>query len=258
VACRLEGVPVVVGADRYRAGLLAWRRFRPDCLVLDDGFQHLRLARDLDLVLLDYRQPFGNGRLLPCGPLREPVDALGRADAVVLTRAPLTPTAGDAPAAKPVLRRFPHLPFFLASHEPYSYFIPRGSRREEPRFLRAVEAPASPPAGRRAFVFSGIARNEDFQRTAARMGYDVAGTLAFPDHHDYSARDVQALVSRCRAAAADLLITTEKDHARMDPHLSWPLDLVVVGVKVRLGRDEQAFDDFLEKRLAAWGLLKPA
>ena len=86
LAQKLPGIPVVTGIDRYQAGLHAWEAFRPDLFLLDDGFQHFQLDRDLDVVLLDAARPFGNGRLLPRGPLREPVSTLHRPLVLVLTR----------------------------------------------------------------------------------------------------------------------------------------------------------------------------
>ncbi|MGA8180790.1 MAG: tetraacyldisaccharide 4'-kinase, partial [Desulfobacterales bacterium] len=86
MAARLRDVPIIVGKNRFKAGRLAIRKFEPDILVLDDGFQHLKLQRDLDLVLLDYRKPFGNGHLLPRGVMREPASALSCAAAIILTR----------------------------------------------------------------------------------------------------------------------------------------------------------------------------
>jgi tetraacyldisaccharide 4'-kinase len=249
MARRLEGVPVIVGADRYRAGLLAWRRFRPDCLVLDDGFQHLRLARDLNVVLLDFWRPFGNGLLLPRGTLREPVEALRRADAVVLTRSPAGPAAREAAPAAAAVQRYPHLPHFFASHTPTSRLLPRKSSRVPRPPGAGAETPAPIQQPRRAFVFSGIARNDDVQRSVAQMGHTIVGARAFADHHDYSHEDLAAILTQSKAAGAELLVTTEKDHARLSPQHAWPLDLLVLGVTVCFGSDEPAFDAFLRGHL---------
>lgn len=249
IASRLAGVPVLVGRDRHAAGLTAWRRYGAECLVLDDGFQHLPLFRDLNLLLLDFEHPFGNGRLLPRGPLRESVSALQRADAVVVTRTP--PEAGSGSRAA-LIRRIQGLmpgPVFFAAGEPYGYVVARGSICVTGTAVcEELAAPAiSVCRRRRALAFSGIARNDDFRDTLRRGGMDIAAALSFPDHHAYTPQDAARVVARARSAGADLLVTTDKDHARID-RVAWPLDLLVVGVRIVFDRDEDAFDAFIEER----------
>ncbi len=249
IARRLPGVPVVVGRDRFRAGRTAWERFRPDVLILDDGFQHLRVRRDLDLVLIDHRRPFGNGRLLPSGPLREPIEALGRADAIVVTRAPAGAASLSSAAAARILTAVARGPVFFTRHAPRAFPVPKGRAGEAP----GSAAAAVPPAWRRrrAFAFSGIARHDDFLGAARRLGFAVASDRPFPDHHRYAPSDRAAILEGARAAGADLLLTTEKDHARLAGAPAWPLDLVVVGVDFCFGGGEAAFDAFLRARLEA-------
>jgi tetraacyldisaccharide 4'-kinase len=250
MACRLKGVPVVVGRDRFRAGMKAWREFGVDCIVLDDAFQHLALCRDLDLVLLDFMRPFGNGRLFPAGPLREPLAALTRAGAVVLTRTPAGVESRSSSPADAVLRNQERCPVFCATHEPYGYLVPRETTRKPAHAGDALFTPAMSDWRRRpALAFSGIARNDDFRDTLRRLGCEPAAALAFPDHHAYSPRDAAAILAAAGAAGAELLITSEKDHARMAGRIAWPLDLAVVGVGISFGRDEAAFDAFLQRRL---------
>lgn len=249
IACLLPGVPVVVGRDRCRAGRLAWELFRPDVLILDDGFQHRRLGRDLDLLLLDWRRPFGSGRLLPAGELREPPEALARADAVVVTRAPADARALASPAAGRILAACARGPVFFCRHRPRAAALPGGAALPPSEFPRAPVPPEW--LGRRAFAFSGIARNEEFPPTAAALGFQPAGALAFPDHHRYRPRDVAAILAAARAAGAELLLTTEKDYARLVGFPAWPLDRVVIGVDIAFGRDEEPFAAFLQARLAA-------
>ncbi|MFP4347000.1 MAG: tetraacyldisaccharide 4'-kinase, partial [Desulfococcaceae bacterium] len=119
MAQTLGKTPVLVGGDRYRSGITALKRFQPEIILLDDGFQHLKLKRDLDLVLLDCRRPVGNGRVLPRGPLREPLTALKRADAFVLTRcAGTAPDREDVPPFLPLGK-----PIFRSVHRPYVHGV---------------------------------------------------------------------------------------------------------------------------------------
>jgi len=233
MARRLPGVPVVVGADRFRAGMLAVHRLGARVVVLDDAFQHLSLDRDFNLVLMDAECPLGNGYLLPRGTLREPVSALHRAQAVVLTRADRL--AGDALARRvgQVASLAAPAPVFTAAHvSRIRGLIPAGERQ-------MIPAPGNSgrPAelnGVRVLVFAGVARNDDVLRNPAGFGCRLAGRLAFGDHHRYSERDRTAIVAAARSSRADWLVTTEKDYVRFAGRFSWPLPLAVMGVDMRL------------------------
>lgn len=241
---RLNGIPVVVGRNRFEAGMLAIKSFDTQVLVLDDAFQHLKLARDLDLVLLDCRRPFGNMKLLPRGRLREPLSALLRGHAFVLTRADAASDM-EADASLARLRRYARSkPVFKAAHVPAIKAVVPARR----------SGPASAPApgvlrGRRIFAFSGLARNSDFLRTIAGFDCTTAGSLRFADHHAYSGADFEKIAGAAAAAGAECLVTSEKDYARILGRAAWPLDLFVIGIDVDFGPDERAFDVFLKSRL---------
>ena len=250
IASRLSDIPVIVGKNRYQAGLLAVDKFEPDVIVLDDAFQHLRLKRDIDLVLLDCTQPFGNSRLLPRGTLREPVEALARATACILTR---TPGGADDAAAESVARiksLAPQIPIFTSSHDPYFYAVKNGAQIA----LCEISHFLSPPEldeirQQKLFVFSGIARNDDFRRTIEKTGFNIQGFSEFSDHHRYSGDDLDRIVRSARQAGADCLITTEKDHARIAHQMPLSLDLVVVGVRIVFSPDDQGLMSFIRDRL---------
>ena len=254
MAGRLKDVPVVVGKDRFAAGMLALDNFKPDVMVLDDGFQHLGLKRDVDLVLLDYLRPFGNMHLLPRGILREPVSALQRATACILTRY-RPEAAGSAPSAMEMIKKFaPHLPVFTSTFAPYCYTIRSGAEIS----INADGACAAPEAaggldGATTFGFSGIACNRDFQNTVKNMGVRIAGFMEFADHHPYTAHDLKRIASAAARANARYLITTEKDLVRIPTENPFNLDLVVVGLRVSFGSGEQDFNAFLKDQLAACG-----
>lgn len=236
-------VPVVVGRDRYAAGMTAVRRFGAKILLLDDAFQHLRLARDLDLLLLDARAPFGNGRVLPRGPLREPLSALKRADAVILTRC----DPGVSPAAREIERGVLGCPLFRTVHRPFVRKIVRYSAPvpDEPGPVRP-EAIDRRPA---VFAFSGIARNETFISTAQSLGFQVTGQAGFPDHYAYTPSDLTDLSAAAVSSGAGGIVTTEKDYARMDRGFTWPLDLFVIGIEMDFGAENPAFRRFVRSRL---------
>ena len=173
--------PTIVARDRARGAALA-DTVGADVIVMDDGFQNFQLVKDVSLIVIDAKTGFGNGRLIPAGPLREPVEhGLARADAIVLT--------GEG-----------------------GFIPPFGG----PVF-RAVLRPSSPDrfAGRSVFAFAGIGRPEKFFHTLQAMGARLVGTRAFPDHHRYTLLEIEA-VKRIAASAGALLVTTEKDFVRID------------------------------------------
>jgi len=200
-------VAVGIAADRVAAGRELIERFHPEVLLLDDGFQHRRLERDLDIVLIDVTDPFGRRELLPLGRLREPVAALARADAMVLNR-----VAADErwEGLQEELRRHNALaPIFLARFEPEAVV----------RAANGEERPVEWLAGRRVAAFAGIGNPEAFFDTVSRTGAVLVERLTFPDHHRYRG------AGPVKPPDAELLITTEKDLVNLDgynpPDLYW-------------------------------------
>jgi len=251
IAGRLKDVPVIVGKDRFAAGMLAVNKFKPDVIVLDDGFQHLRLARDVDLVLLDHRHPFGNMHLLPRGILREPISALARGTACILTRYRTAETGSAGPSLALIKKHAPGIPLFTSTYLPYCFTVKSGA----PISIEANTACSPPEAverlnGGKIFGFSGIARNRDFQDTTSDLGFKAAGFFEFSDHHRYTAHDLNQILAAAERADARCLITTEKDLVRLPPENPLRLDLIVVGVRVSFGDGEQDFITFLKGRLS--------
>lgn len=251
IAGRLKDAPVVVGKDRFAAGLLAVNKFHPDVLVLDDGFQHLKLLRDVDLVLLDHRQSFGNMHLLPRGILREPISALKRATACIFTRYQADKAGSEASAIEMIRKHAPQLPLFTSSYLPYHYIIRRGAQISlDENIVCSQPEAADIRNGEKVFGFSGIARNHDFQDTVKNLGFRAAGFVEFSDHHRYTAQDFSKILAAAEKANARRLVTTEKDLVRIPPQNPFSLDLVVVRVRVSFGADDQNFGTFLKDRLS--------
>jgi tetraacyldisaccharide 4'-kinase len=201
LAEHLVGLPVVVGQDRYAAGMLAVERFGVDVIVLDDGFQHVQLARDLDILLLDAVRPFGNGRLFPRGDLRERPTGLARADAIVLTRC-----EADIAMSRTALELVqPALPLFCSRHEPID--------------LRALAdghiLPLASLKGQRIMAFCGIGTPAHFRQTLQRLEAEVVAFAVFPDHHPYTRPEIEQVVLMAKQHRAEILVTTEKDGVRL-------------------------------------------
>ncbi len=191
-------VAIGVGADRFATGQELVRE-GVDWLILDDGYQHLRLARDVNLLLIDASDPFGGGRVLPAGRLREPRSALARADIIAITR------SDHAPAVETLIRRYTQVPIFYAFAQP------------QPVRLAGSEGGAYPgkedPAARskRLFAFCGIGNPGAFVSDLRAWGFHLVGSRFFRDHHRYTQQDIQTVEREALAAGAEGLICTEKD-----------------------------------------------
>jgi tetraacyldisaccharide 4'-kinase len=194
LAQRTPGVPVLAGRDRWALGLRAVQLFAIDLALLDDGFQHHRLHRDLDLVCIDAAMGLGNGHVLPRGPLREPPRALGRAHALIFTRA--QPPA--LPGPLPVRAGIPRFRVAIA---------PRALHDLEGRELE----PAAALRGRRIGLLAAIARPARFERTLAELGARVAARRVFADHHAYAPAEIRSLSRELE------WVTTEKDAVKISP-----------------------------------------
>jgi tetraacyldisaccharide 4'-kinase len=220
IAERLPRVPVVVGSDRHRAGTFALQRFHPDVIVLDDGFQHIRLGRDLNIVLVDGADPFGNGRLFPAGILREPLDALKRADSVVITR---EDQAADLVTLRETIRKHTTARVFTARYTP----------RDIVNVTSGETMPLTSLHGTAVFAFAGIARPGSLGSLLRSLGAEVRDLRSFPDHHPYSRAELEELAGIAADSKAGLLVTTEKDGVRikgMAPVNLWVLriDLTIM------------------------------
>ena len=189
-----------VGKDRFAEGQRIESRQAIDIFLLDDGFQHLQLARDLDIVLMDASRPVGGQPLLPAGPMREPISAVVRADIIVFTR------TENAPGAKEAIQRFWKLPIFAASTFLLGF---RSLGMEGP--LQTVADLGSGPF----FAFCGIGNPEAFVRDLQRWGVAPVGHMFFADHHRYTLEDVQAVERAAKGVGAKGLLTTEKDFCNL-------------------------------------------
>lgn len=218
-----------VGADRFARGSeLADRGV--GSFILDDGFQHLQLARDVDIVLIDATNPFGGGHLLPAGRLREARSALARADIVVITR------SDHAPAIEAAIGRDSDAPIFYA--------------RTRPEAIRAFcgEYPGPEFAelhSRKLFAFSGIGNPAGFHADLRQWGFGVAGCKVFPDHHRYTARDLEVIETEARAAGANVIACTEKDIFNLSGVPLPKIDLCYCRISLQISREREFWENVL-------------
>ena len=203
IARRCPGAVVAVGVDRYRLGRWVLDRFPLDVLLLDDGFQHLALHRDVDVVLVDASEPEGLLALLPAGRLREPISALARAHAVLLTRAEKESevSAVMAMLEKATLRRRPWLMQFATE----GLMNVATGEQIDPGHVK----------GRPALAVSGIGNPSSFRRLLEGLGALVLDELRFPDHHAYTRADVEHIRAQAKRSGVEYILTTEKDAVKL-------------------------------------------
>lgn len=243
MAQELPGVPVVVGRDRARAGRIAIREFQPDVILLDDGFQHLRLFRDIDIVLMDTLRPFGNGYLLPRGTLREAVPGLKRGDLFIFTRSDRADQEQKNRSLEALTRIVPGKPVFHGIHEPY---IKRITGKHSTTF-RSLDK--SLLQGSKVAVFSGIADNEGFKKSMESWGALPVAFFPFMDHHAYSPEEMREMAAVARKNGAQFMVTTEKDYVRLPPAVAASMDLAVIDVRTSLGEGANRFSALILSRI---------
>ncbi len=228
-----EQAAIGVGADRYERGAeLAAKGV--DWFVLDDGFQHLKLARDVNIVLIDAMNPFGGGRLLPSGFMREPKSALKRADIVVITR------SSRAPAIEAVVRRETSVPIFYA--RPWLDSVHFLSRPD-------ADVEIADARKRKWFAFCGIGNPAAFIADLRDWGFQICGPRFFRDHHRYAQSEIDELGKQAQAAGADGLLCTEKDRFNLAQVDSFPLPTAYCRITMQVDRAETFWSEI--KTIAA-------
>lgn len=225
---RLPDVPHLQNPDRVAAAETAIEELEAQVIVLDDGFQHRRLHRDLDLVLLDALAPFGYGHVLPRGLLREPLRGLRRADLLVLSRADAVDEQRREEIRRQATRYAGDKPWAEVAHAPRK-LLSTGLLEQELPWL----------SGRRVAAFCGIGNPQGFQHTLEQCGCEVTELRTFPDHHDYTRDDIKGLTQWASATNADAVICTEKDFVKIQLAQlgDTPLWALQIGLQVLRGED---------------------
>ena len=228
------GLPLAVDADRERGIIAVTGAVSPTHVILDDAFQRAGLAKDLDILLLDARRPFGSGALLPRGTLREPPSSVSRAGVIVFTRAEGSEVPGEA------ARLVEGKPVFFARHVPKAL---RGRDGSD------VEADAL--KGSRVVLFSGIARPGSFEKTALEFGLDPEISFRFDDHHVYSGADVKAMTDEC--SEGSVYVTTAKDWAKAAPLFPAGIKLLRLDMEMEIPGVERLLEPVMRERIRQGG-----
>ncbi len=239
LAEKLEGVPVIVGKERWLSGTYAVNHFETKVVILDDGFQHLSLKRDLNFLLIDSSSPFGNGYLIPRGMLREPLGQLSRADAIILTKVGESDNVNNL---KQILMKIAEgRPCFQVDYIAGEIRCYNDKKQSWPtEYLKR----------KKVLAFSGLAKPESFRRALWSLGADIVKVETFPDHHWYDQKDAEELWVKAAKLGADALVTTEKDSVRIQNLTLGAIPLWVLSIRHWFsGNDGLRFEDFLFSRL---------
>ena len=223
IANKLKAVPVLVDENRYRGGLYLTENFNPDIIIMDDGFQHRALFRDLDIVLIDGGDAISEYHLLPYGKLREPWSNIIRADAIIITK--------ERPSA--LIKRkidetlLPQL---------YTKFIPKV------RYPNGFSSKTR--VDQNVFIISGLGNPSFFEKTVERLGFEICGIKNFPDHYHYKRGDLDKIQLQMKESGASQILTTEKDWVKLkmfEPDIAFGVVDIEIGI-----RDEEALKEIVK------------
>ncbi|MBI3315964.1 MAG: tetraacyldisaccharide 4'-kinase [Candidatus Omnitrophica bacterium] len=217
---RLPNIPILVGRDRVKTAREAVAKHQAEFLILDDGFQHIRLHRDLDIVNINSTSPFGPGGLIPKGTLREPLENLKRADVFVLTKSNIG-SKNLHWIKQRLLEIKPGAVIFEAVHRPVQFMD----------FKRNRFVPLESVKGKKVATISGIGDPYSFEKTVESLGTEILLAARFDDHHGYTVQELKDFMRRAKEVGIKEVITTEKDFYRMEPLL-----------KGKKGQDENLFN----------------
>lgn len=228
---RLPDVPHLQDSDRVKIARIAIEELEPESIVLDDGFQHRRLRRDLDIVLIDATNPFGYGRLLPRGLLREPIGALRRCDAIVVTRCELVDEAQLDQIVSRIERAAADRPVALAKTVIKGLIQHSGSAPE-------LETAST----KKWLAFSAIGNPAAFEASLSSNGFQVCNSIRFRDHHTFDRADLASIAAAARACGADSLICTHKDLVKIATNRIEGLPVFALQIGVELFRGGDAIE----------------
>jgi len=248
LAKSLPGIPVVIGRERAVSGEYAVKKLNAEVIILDDAYQHWQLARDLDIVLIDALNRFGNNFLLPRGTLREPLTNLNRAHAFLLTKVDQT-TDNARDSIRDTLTQYNDKALIVESIHRPRWFIEIESWYKG---VRDCGIALDTVRGQTVVAISAIGNPSSFEQTIADIEVNVIDSLRFPDHHHYTMSEMQWAMERAMEKGADALVTTEKDAVKIPAefiHSHRPLPVYVLGIEVRFLDGYEEFMQLIEKTL---------
>ncbi len=231
LAKNIPQLKILIGKDRVESAKQIEKESEIGCIILDDGFQHWRLKRDMDIVLINSANPFGNKKLIPRGILREPVSALRRAQVVVLTKTDLARNLNLL--REHLMAVNPYILLVHAVHKPQCFYDLDGRKIE----LKQLE-------GRSVCLLSGIGDPDSFRDTVLNLGIKPGLILNYPDHYSYTKDDMLDVLSKCSGKGINAIVTTEKDLVRLPQDVKWgKIACFVLKIELTITRNEDKLLD---------------
>lgn len=237
LAQNLPGIPIWIGANRVISGQKAIELNRANILIMDDGFQHRKLFRDMDILLIDALRPWGYAHVLPRGLLREPVSNLRRADVILITRSDLCSEEELQSLEKQIYSFNKGVQIFRTSHKP--------NRIVE---LFGEEYPIQTGIGKKAHFFCGLGNPDGFFQTASEAGFVETGRTLFPDHYPYQQKDLLELEEKAKKEKAQLLLTTEKDGIKLKKFAKSSIPVWQLSIEVFFEKREEQLKNVIMKK----------
>jgi len=230
-------IPHIVNKNRVKGGREAIERFRAEYLLLDDGFQHLKLARDVNIITIDALNPLGYERIFPEGLLREPVEGLKRADMIILTHVDqCSPNAINSIIDR--LRKIAgHIPIIETVHKPVCLESVKDNATLDIGFLN----------GKRVFGFCAIGNPESFRKSIETLGAELIGFYTFPDHHVYTSSELEKVNAEARRMLPDAIIITQKDKVKLQEYSTrWNIPLLSLKIEIRIVNGLAIFENKID------------
>ena len=249
LAKHLPNVPVLIGAQRAVTGRYAIEHFGAEVAILDDGYQHWQLERDMDILLVDAVNVFGNGYLLPRGTLREPLSHIDRADVCLMTKVDQAAPGAIAHIWE-TFRSYNQDGLVLESiHQPRQ-FVRLSDWYED---IAAGGVPVTEMEGKKVLAVSAIGNPASFEQTLADLGIEMVESMRYPDHHDYGERDMAEVLYRAETLGVEAIVITEKDAVKVPGDVvraKWRIPKYVISVEVTLQKGREEFFYELKRQLA--------
>ena len=250
LAKHLPDVPVLIGPHRAVTGRYAIEHFGAQVAILDDGYQHWQLARDMDILLVDAVNVFGNGHLLPRGTLREPLSHINRADVCLMTKVDQA-APGAIEHIWETFRSYNQDGLILESiHQPRQ-FVQLSAWFED---IGAGGVPVTEMEGKKVLAVSAIGNPASFEQTLADLGVEMVESMRYPDHHDYGERDMAEVLYRAETLGVEAIVITEKDAVKVPCDVvraKWRIPMYVLSVEVTFQKGQEIFFETLKEQLAA-------
>ena len=248
LAKHLPNVPVLIGARRAVTGQYAIEKFGAEVVILDDGYQHWQVIRDLDILLIDAVSVFGNGHLLPRGTLRESMSHISRANVCLMTKVDQAREGSRELIRKTVTKYNPAAQIVESIHKPRC-LIPLADWSVD---LSGEGISVDIIRGRKVMAVSAIGNPASFERTLRDLGAEIISSLRYPDHHDYTIIEMEDILRQADSFAAEMIIVTEKDAVKIPDEVakeSWDIPIFVIRVEVTFCSGAQEFESLLRSRL---------